>query len=190
MSTLRRGDDRPAPGAGRLSTRGPMTEAEAVALFRASPRRRRRGLFGMGVAAALLATVATTLIFGWFFDEPWPAALLRGACWLVLGGLLAWWLAASDDQAKTAAAVTGAVRGVLQQVDGHRITVRREDGTTLEWLVQSSPPQDAHVGQAVWLSSPAVRGEHILAVADTEGDAPEATTVWWPVDAAWTTGHG
>lgn len=167
-----------------------MTEAEAVALFRASPRKRRRNMAGVALFGALFGSIVTTLLFVWIFDEPWDSAAIRGAVWLVGGGLVGWWIAATDDVSKIASTVEAAVPAVLEKVDGQQVTVRLADGTALVWSVQERRELSAEVGEALWLSSPAARGKHVLALTDAIRDGQEAPTVLWPFDVAWTTGRG
>ncbi|MCK0111520.1 hypothetical protein MWU75_05135 [Ornithinimicrobium sp. F0845] len=68
---------------------------------------------------------------------------------------------------------------------GHRLTVRTEEFGELVW---TTTPEVAAVreGDHVWLSTPARRGQNIIAIASRPGSAP---VVLWPLGAAWTPGR-
>lgn len=166
-----------------------MTESEAVSCLRASPRSRRRNMLGVALSGALFASLTTLLLFVWLFDESLESAAIRAVTWLVLGGLVGWWIAAADDLAKVAATVEAAVPAQVAKVDGQRITVREDNGTELVWAVQSPRKLRVEVGQALWLSSPARRGEHVLAVMDSDSGDRKTPTVLWPAEVAWTPGR-
>lgn len=169
-----------------------LTEHEAIASLRASPRLRRRQTLGAALLWAIFGAVGVTLLFVWWWDYPWDHAAIHGAVWFAFGGIGGWLIASTDSMNKVAAEVESVVPAELIKVDGQKVTVRQDDGTELMWAVES--PRKLRmlaleIEQGLWLAEPAQRGKPVLAVVSSKAEGRETTTILWPGDVAWTPGR-
>lgn len=177
-----------------------MNKEQALdALRRAAHRGRKRhlrvfvfllGVLALGQFAWIVATGVTL------------AKVVSALLWVLLMGLFhVWWLATpaehtyDPEHLKRTLSGGELVRGEVVKVGtDHRLTVRvgGEEGrpTDLVWTTVRQV-RDLRGGDPLWLSPPARRGEHIVAIA-ARGRASvppdDEPLVLWPLSAAWTTG--
>ncbi|MGD8149986.1 hypothetical protein [Ornithinimicrobium sp. Y1694] len=141
-----------------------MTAQDAAAGLQRAARTRRRFMLWGVLAIAVFASLLTSAVFIWFFDEPWHNLLISSAVFILVAVLFGWWISSSDSALKNAASTEQAVSAELTQVDDRRVTVRVHDGTLLTWSIRSPRTIEAEAGQQLWLSTPAAKGEHIVAM--------------------------